>query len=62
MRETVPSPTFATHSEPDVTAVPYGLRPTRIVATTLFVCGLIHETVPSSLLVTQSERLTKASP
>src|SRR4051812_48747484 len=54
IRVIVPSPVFATQTEPAAWTIPSGPTPTPIFWTTVFVPGSIRETVPSRLLTTQT--------
>ena len=54
MRETVPSPLFATQTAPSPIAIPLGARPTPIVALMERVAGSIRTTVSSIALATQT--------
>jgi hypothetical protein len=52
----------ATQSEPSPTAIPEGPEPTGSSCVTLFVSGLIRETVPSPAFVTHTEPSPTATP
>ena len=62
MRDTVPSPLFATQAAPAPTATPDGRCPTRTVSRTAPVSGSIRTTVPSSASVTHTDPGPTATP